>query len=177
MFEKQKEQMKKFQEEFKSYIEKMPVSFILLFAKMYTAIENLRKDCNFLCMDKIRAEFLPIIEDRRKIPDEDLQKMAEVFPDMAPAWTGELKKYGDMSLCSLNQWMKTGKLDFMGHVKALRAFVKLSPFKRGIIKKGLDKLMEKKEQDLPEFVVKGIEKDINEGVDWIDNFLQEKSNN
>ena len=71
---------------------------------MYTAFENLRKDCNFLSMDKIRAEFLPIIEDRRKIPDEDLQKMAEVFPDMAPALTG--KQQNKNSLKSFRRTQK-----------------------------------------------------------------------
>jgi len=173
IYERKLARMQECMKEIKAHLAKLPESVRLVFEMLFTALRNLKQDCNFRSREKVFAELLPVLEQRLKIPQADLEKFAELCPDLAPVLTGDLKKYVEMNIRALIKYFKTGKFCFLQHVDFMRFFTKLTPFWRERVQKLSQLIADKEEQGFEDFVVQGIEKEVPECVDKMEKFLEE----
>uniref|UniRef100_A0A914DRK0 Uncharacterized protein n=1 Tax=Acrobeloides nanus TaxID=290746 RepID=A0A914DRK0_9BILA len=144
-------------------VEKLPASIQDVIKKLYRGLKKIGFEHDNA---KLRAAFLPFFQQLLEIPDEDFQKLAELCPDFAPILTGDLKKPAGVIIHKFIKFCKTGNEDAFDE-EFFRAIGKFIPFLQKQFEKLIQAIKNAPEQDLPDFVVQGLEEEINEVIDQI----------
>jgi len=160
LFDMHFSRMKEFFGKIIEHMGKLPNSVQNAFKTLFKALKNLHKDCNFLHADKVWNELIPFLEQFLSIPQADLEKFAELCPDMEPVLVGDLKKYRIMSQKAMLSFFKTGDMSFAQHVNITRAIVKLDPFRKEKFAKTCQWISESPEQALSDQINAGIEEEV-----------------
>uniref|UniRef100_A0A914E3A3 Uncharacterized protein n=1 Tax=Acrobeloides nanus TaxID=290746 RepID=A0A914E3A3_9BILA len=159
------EKSKNFVSKIDDTFKKLPVSIQEVIKKLETILKDNSIERN---EEKVRAAFLPILKSLLEIPDEDLQKLADLYPDLAPIVIGDLKQPVRKIIQKLIEYCTTGNDKVFEEDEDFKqSMKKLNPYAKENFEKLLQAIENAPEQDLPEFVVKGIEEDVDEIMDSI----------
>jgi len=159
----------KFKEQGKQFykdIEKLPQSVQNISKGLY---ENLKQWMQSgYDMSQVKQTFVPFLQGLLRLSQEDREKFAESCPDLAPLLIGDLREHAGTIIKAIIRWLQTGDSDFVHTQDVMRAFGKFIPYLKEQCKKLKKMIADAPEQDLPEFVVKCIEEDIDEMIEKID---------
>uniref|UniRef100_A0A914E9W4 Uncharacterized protein n=1 Tax=Acrobeloides nanus TaxID=290746 RepID=A0A914E9W4_9BILA len=164
--QKLKETLNKIRKE----VEKLPPTIQDVIKKLYRGLKKIGFERDEA---KLRAAFLPFFQQLLEIPEVELKKLAELCPDLATILTGDLRKPVVVIIRKFIKFCKTGDNDAFDQ-EFFRAVGKLIPFMQEQFEKLVEAIKNAPEQDLPDFVVQGLEEEICEAFNQIYYFQKEE---
>jgi len=153
-------QLKKCLNKIMAAVKKLPQAFQDVINKVYRMINKASVTPVKDHQEVLGPILLEVLQDMMEFKEEDLQKFAELCPDMAPILIGELRKPSELIIRAMIKSLKGGKV--IKDREFFRAVGKYFIFIEEKIEEWVQMVVDAPEQDLPDFVVKGIEEDIKE---------------